>query len=398
MNDKTHELGLRDFFSMSDKDFWNLVDEEGGAAQTIVKEIFEKANRERITQVEAIRGLDALFIDSHRRIRDYSKTLAKLYPTRQHTKHKLENVEDLWWVDHYTSGISRWSTLTWFSSQKSKREGKMRYNGASTHFVLGYEGYPFYIIPLMHGAWHEPKRNKDAISIEMVNCGAIKEKNGKFCYWPKDYTQELPAQLVSDLPPTRLPFNFRGARILQPFTASQIHYNVVLKRIVLAALPGKISKSRLSQHQEWRTTKLDMGPLWPFKDVNDAAFDAFPVSQYSFLSKFMLAVRDGTITEAEAIELGMEEQNPEYGHANPTHDDDVDDDKEDVMSVKEVQEYLTRCGFRVTVDGKFGPKTKNAVAKFQTVYNMKHPGKDQLAIDGIPGPRTCEALKIYEKE
>lgn len=391
-------LGLWDFAAFSSKEFWALVDKEGGKAQTTVQEIFEKADRQRISQGEALQGLDALFIDSHRRIREHSKALAKVYPTKQLTKNRLESVENMWWIDHYTSGISRWSTLNWFSAQKSKRGGKMRYNGASTHFVLGYEGYPFYIIPLMHGAWHERKRNKDSISIEMVNCGPIKEKNGKFCYWPKDYTQQVPAQLIADLPPTRLPFNFRGARILQPFTATQIKYNILLKRIILAALPGKIERSRFSQHQEWRTTKLDMGPLWPFKDVNDAAHDSFPVSQYSFLSKFALAVKDGTITAAEAIELDMESQNPEYGHETPTHEDDVDDDKEAVMGMKEVQEYLARCGFRVVADGKFGPKTKNAVAKFQTVYNMKHPGDGLMAVDGIPGPRTCAALRAYEKE
>lgn len=395
----TDELKPRDFSELSPKEFWKLVDEEGGAAQTKVEEIFEKANTQRLNQAEAIAGLDALFIDSHRRIRQHSSALAKNYPTKQLTKNRLAERDHLWWVDHYTSGISRWSTLNWFSSQKTKKkDGKLKYNGASTHFVLGYEGYPFYIIPIMHGAWHEPKRNKDSISIEMVNCGAIKEKNGKFCYWPKDYTQEIPAQLLAELPPTRIPFNFRGAKILQPFTASQIKYNILLKRIILAALPGKVERSRFSQHQEWRSTKLDMGPLWPFKDVNDAAFDAFPISQYSFLSKFELAVKDGTITAAEAVELEMEDQNPEYGHKTPTHDDDVDDDSERVMSIREVQEYLNRYGFRVDIDDKFGPKTKKAVAKFQTVYNMKHPSTDALAIDGIPGPRTCTALKVYEKE
>jgi len=398
MSEETTELGLRDFAKLSDKEFWKLVEEEGGAAQTKVQETFEKADYQRLNQREAIEALDALFIDSHRRIREHNKALAKVYPTKQLTKNRLVDLEDLWWIDHYTSGVSRWSTLSWFSAKKSKRRGKLRYNGASTHFVLGYEGYPFYIIPLMHGAWHERKRNKDSISIEMVNCGTIKEKNGKFYYWPKDYTQEVPPQLVADLPPTRLPFNFRGAKILQPFTASQIKYNILLKRIILAALPGKIDRARFSQHQEWRKTKLDMGPLWPFKDVNDAAHDAFPVSQYSFLSKFALAVKDGTITEAEAIELDIEDQNPEYGHDHPTHDDDVDDDTQEMMSIREVQEYLNRCGFRVEVDDRFGPRTKNAVAKFQTVYNIKHSSTDALAVDGIPGPRTCAALKHYEKE
>lgn len=384
-------------------DFWKLVDQQAEQARQTVKAIFMKAEHQRLSTAEAVKGLDALFIDSHRRIKEYSKVLAKHYPTRQFSANRLENDPYLWWIDHYTAGVSKWSTLSWFSSKKSRRKGRMRYHGASTHFVLGYQDYPFYIIPLCHGAWHVPARNKDSISIEMVNAGHLKQKNHKWCYWPRGYTAPLPQRLIADLPPVRLPQPFRGAKVLQPFTTSQLRYNILLKRIILAALPGKLLRERFSQHQEWSAHKLDMGPLWPFKDVNDAAFDSFPVAEYSLLSKYDLAVSDGTLTETEAETLDLETQyralNPEYGHDTPTNDDDLDSDAEAVLETAEVQRYLNQYGYRIAVDGIFGPNTKKAVAKFQAKYNIEQVDEERtLKIDGIPGPNTCRALTTYEKE
>lgn len=387
-------MSVPDFMAMSRDEFWKIVDNEGEGAKETVRLLFEKAENSRLNQLEAVTGLNALFIDSHRRIREYSKALAKHYPTKQYTNHRLVNEMSLWWVDHYTAGISHWSTLTWFSAQQTEKNGKLKYNGASTHFVLGYEGYPFYIIPLCHGAWHEPLRNKDSISIEMVNAGVLKQHNQQWCYWPKGYTQPLPDGLLTALPPTRLTFDFKGHRVFQPFTASQIRFNVLLKRIILAAFPGRLDAARFSQHLDWREGKTDMGPLWPFADVNSAAWDVIPIKQYSFLSKFQMAVADGVITDAEAAEMGIKDMsgNPEYGDVAPTHDDDAPADT--VMSVTELQEALNTLRYsRLTVDGKFGAKTKANVSKFQVTYNVTCKDEEKLTVDGIPGPRTCAALR-----
>jgi len=400
------DISITDFTTQyTKKDFWKLVDSQAEQARQTVREIFSKAADQRLNSFEAIQGLDALFIDSHRRIKEYSAALAKYYPTQQFSKNRLENDAYLWWIDHYTAGISKWSTLSWFSSKKSKRKGRLRYHGASTHFVLGYQGYPFYIIPLSHGAWHLPARNKDSISIEMVNAGKLKQHGGKWCYWPRKYTAPLPSKLVDSLPPVRLPHKFRNADVLQPFTASQIRLNILLKRIILAALPGKLPRERFSQHQEWSKYKLDMGPLWPFKDVNDAAFDVIPPEQYSLLSKYDLALEDGVLTDIEAETLNLETQyladSPEYGHSSdaPTHDKDSNEEQQKILGISEVQRYLNQHGYSVNVDDSFGPETKKIVAKFQTMYNMKQPDDAHtLKIDGIPGPNTCEALATFEKE
>jgi N-acetyl-anhydromuramyl-L-alanine amidase AmpD len=406
---KLEDYMPHDYMKLSNAEFWKCVDRGADAARETVIALFDKVDGTPIHKVEAVQGLDALFIDSHRRIRDYSSKLARYYPTKQFTNNRLSTKDELWWIDHYTTGISKWSTLSWFSAKKNLRKGKRRYNGASTHFVLGYEGYPFYIIPLVHGAWHTPARNADSISIEMVNAGTVKKHKGKWCYWPKDYTQPLPEQLVVDLPPTRLPQKFRGAQVMQPFTASQIRYNILLKRIVCAALPGKINPVRFSQHQEWQKGKRDMGPLWPFNDVNSAVQDCFAIKQYSFLSKFELAVQDGVLSEIEAEDLRIQEQltadsphpeasNPEYGYEEPTYEKDLESTPEKLLTTREVQEFLNRCGIRVLMDGKFGLMTKKAVIKFQMRYNSTHSDTAHLVVDGIPGPATCKALKETEKE
>ena len=52
--------------------------------------------------------------------------------------------------------------------------------------------------------------------------------------------------------------------------------------------------------------------------------------------------------------------------------------------VKTVQRHLKQQGFRITVDGQYGPGTKNIVKRFQH--------KQDLTADGIVGPGTFAAL------
>ena len=53
--------------------------------------------------------------------------------------------------------------------------------------------------------------------------------------------------------------------------------------------------------------------------------------------------------------------------------------------MKEIQTALTEAGYPTGgVDGDFGPKTKNALQRFQEKFH--------LMVDGIFGPKTKEAL------
>ena len=55
---------------------------------------------------------------------------------------------------------------------------------------------------------------------------------------------------------------------------------------------------------------------------------------------------------------------------------------------KDIQTALKNAGYYAgDIDGKFGPKTKKAVEEFQAANN--------LTVDGVAGPITCNLLKKY---
>lgn len=388
-------MKLTDFMTLSQKKFWALVDTEGELAEVLFKKHWKQIEEGSLTQDEAVECLNALFIYSHVRIRKHSAALAKNYPTKQYTPNRLANQEYLWWVDHFTAGISRWSTLNWFSAEKRKKKnGQMGLSGACTHFVQGYHDDPFYIIPLMHGSWNEPRRNKDSISIEHVNAGSLsqnpKNKN-EWRYW----ANALPLALVQELPPVILDKPYRGVRAMQPFTRDQIINNIKLKRLIITALHGKLDPSRMSQHSDWREGKPDMGVLWPFEDCNDAAFGVEPVRELDFIQNYDMFLDEAGDVWNEAStgwDTHNDSNNPEYGEHTPTHDDDPDDDPGKILETKEVQLLLSQKGYTVTVDGIPGPKTRQAIKQFQLDWNKKNP-RDAIKADGIPGPETCKRLK-----
>jgi len=388
-------MKLTDFFKFSKKEFWEMVEKLGESASEEFKQLWAKADEELLSHEEAVTCLDDLFIHSHRRIRDHSPKLAKNYPTKQFSKNRLKNREHLWWTDHFTAGISRWSTLNWFSAQKRKKKnGKMGLAGASTHFVLGYHDAPFYIIPLMHGAWHEPRRNKDSISIEHVNAGGIHQnkKTDRWHYW----AGPIPHPLVLELPPVLLDKKFRGLSVMQPYTQEQVIQSVKLKRIVIAALPELLDPCRMSQHTDWREGKTDMGVLWPFEECNSAAFASDPIPELDFVQQYEDFLDDvGDIwDEVEGWDEHDESDNPSYGELTPTHDDDDDDDEATILRTRDVQELLVQHGFPVDIDGLPGPKTSAAIKDFQITWNRKNP-RDLLKVDGKAGPNTCAKLKSY---
>jgi N-acetyl-anhydromuramyl-L-alanine amidase AmpD len=301
-------------------------------------------------------------------------------------------MEYLWWIDHFTAGISQWSTLNWFSAEKrQKKNGTIGYAGACTHFVQGYHDEPFYIIPLMHGSWNEPRRNKDSISIEHVNAGALHRdpQDNNWHYW----ANPMPIKLVQELPPVLLDTPYRGVKVMQPFTKTQLLNNIKLKRVVVTAL-GKLDPCRMSQHSDWRQGKTDMGVLWPFEECNKAAFIRDPLHELDFIQSyedFMDAV--GTIwDEKEGWDKHNEADNPEYGELTPTHDDDPDNDPDEVLETTEIQQLLVNKGYNIVIDGIPGPKTRETIKQFQQDWNKKNP-RGRIKVDGIPGPQTCGCLK-----
>lgn len=153
----------------------------------------------------------------------------------------------------------------------------------------------------------------------------------------------------------------------------------------------------MSQHTDWRPGKIDMGVLWPFDEINDAAFSREPIPELDFVQRddyINLLDDQGTIWD-EVDGWDNEQElcaNPEYGEDTPTHDDDDDPDNVIVLDVEEVQRLLAKKGYSVIIDGRPGPKTRAAVRRFQQDWNKKNPN-DQIKVDGITGPETSARLQ-----
>jgi N-acetyl-anhydromuramyl-L-alanine amidase AmpD len=357
-----------DYLTMKGPSFWELVDDMAKDAAVQVEAFFSHAMEKKLTQEEAVSALDALFIDSHARIKKDKQQLVAVTPlSHQCNRDQLKTVDNLWWVDHFTGGINPYTTINTYIQRK-----------VSTHFILGFHKRPLYVVPLCHGTWHEPRRNKDSVGIEMVNPGALHQDHGVWHFW----AGPLPLPLVQELPPVRLPVPYRGISALLPFTRDQIINNLLLKRIVIAAFPGKLIPERMTQHSDWRETKTDMGPIWPLQEINAAAFDSDPVLEYQFIQQY--------------------EDDP-TAHWTTTHDDDHDDTdnpqyKEEETTkgllewdTKDVQTFLvTQRHVNLKIDGQMGPKTSQAIKEFQRQFNLK--------IDGIPGPQTLTAMQSINKQ
>jgi N-acetyl-anhydromuramyl-L-alanine amidase AmpD len=392
---------LVNYNSLPQKDFWALVKATGDAAKQRFLAAWEKVGSGKVLKdTEAQKALNDLFLYSHQRIQ--AKGLEKFFPTQQCYPLALGTVQDLWWVDHFTAGINAWSTVNWFSSRKNAN-GK--FNGASTHFISDHHGDPLYLVSLSNGAWHEPRKNKDSISVETVNAGRLfKNDKGNWAYW----AGEVPINLLNELPPTSITPPYKGAEYLQPFTLDQITTNIKLKRLVKMALGERISSLRMSQHSDWREGKSDMGPMWPSDECNSGAFNEgmFPVDQLAIIQSF----ENSPLNKPEKLEdhSKIDEdsaESPEYGVKIPTHTDDEPDFGKHVLSVVEAKPHLDNLGFTSGPASIYDWAFKQAVSMFQAAWNHKKMDlapEAELKVDGILGPKTTKALleasQQYEKD
>jgi hypothetical protein len=407
---------------MSHAAFWaELLKKDEAAIRQEFAELWAKAGAGPIPQDQAIRTLDLMFDRTHLDLKDFG--LQKYYPTEQGGPwNALETMEFLWWVDHATAGVNGKGTLGWFSSKRRKHVRKFRteaearahygahkpgatvyqvenskkpwrvswkgYAGAVTHFVEFFDGTPFYVVKIKHRCWGEPKRNRDGIHIEMVNPMVCRLKNDRWHFWAGPIPQKL---LDKGLIPVDLDTPFRGAKNMMPYTWQQVISNIKLKRLCVAAT-GRMSRDRMSEHTDWRTSKFDMGPLWPRQLINDAAFDTMPIEEYDFVKNFVMA--DGVDDIVDKVELQAIEDG-EYD----VYDMDAETpaDVEDIDTTIELQEALIKLyGAQALpkygADGDLGPETCRAAKHFQRDWNRNTP-KDPIEVDGIPGTETCGRLE-----
>ena len=158
--------------------YWNDLKKN----ETFIREeytaLWAAAGEGVISQGVAQHTLKVLWDRTHLDLRNMFPNAARIFPTKQRYPEILTKVDELYWVDHATAGVSAKGTLGWFSSELRKRERKFKSTneavayitkhkgaavkgdvvtwkglaGASTHFVAAHDGTPFYIVNINDGA------------------------------------------------------------------------------------------------------------------------------------------------------------------------------------------------------------------------------------------------------
>ena len=181
---------------------------------------------------------------------------------------------------------------------------------------------------------------------------------------------------------------------MMPYTWQQVVTNIKLKRLCAAAT-GRMARERMSAHTDWRTTKFDMGPLWPGQLINDAVFDNMPIEEYDFMKHFVVAEGMDDIvdkTELVAIESGIYDVY-DMDAETPADIEDIEDiDTTVKLQLALIALYGAQALPQFGADGDLGPESCRASKHFQRDWNRNKPA-DSIEVDGIPGTRTCDRLK-----
>jgi len=124
--------------------------------------------------------------------------------------------------------------------------------------------------------------------------------------------------------------------------------------------------NRIIHHREWTSRKYDMSYSGPLR---------------GYVQK-MIASSQWRVPKT-AVQTGTRpaEKPPKRSSALRRGDKGGE--------VKEVQQALSQLGYRITVDGNFGPGTHWAIKRFQK--------KHRLTADGIVGPQTLSKLRAKQK-
>jgi len=334
--------------------------------------------------------VDLIFQISHGKIHKmFNGRLSPYYPTPKKYIDAVKNQNRNWFVLHATGGVSIKPVLTWFSGlAREDRDGAIRLRGGSSHFVVEHDGTPWVLIPLTDGAWHCYQRNRDSIAIELINTTWLDYRNGKYYWWNGLY--KLPYK------PIKISKKFRGKRYFQPYDERQIITTFKLMRLVISAIgKEKFSIERVTSHTDWSKKKFDPGPLFPFDILTKDVFGFEKMSNIEWIQAFQDQNNQSFDTDT-TVDKDELKQLFDIQTCSETQDE-FDHSYRPVDFNYKIQKQLVKLGLLNSrhINGIFGSATKQAVRNFQISWNVRNK-KDQIKVDGIPGPQTMSRIFVYK--
>ncbi len=183
------------------------------------------------------------------------------------TREKVDTV-----LLHFTAGSTAYGAAATFQTNGKK---------VHTPYIVDKDGtiYEMYDPEKIWG-YHlgvsDLATEKRCIGIEIVNEGPLKLKDGKLCWWPKDYSTPYTGEAVETEP-------FRGFTHWAAFPDPQVQAVVALTKELCRRfgipylIPNKETRERahkpaefpkgICTHQQFRADKVDIGPAWPWEEM-----------------------------------------------------------------------------------------------------------------------------------
>lgn len=324
----------------------------------------------------ALEFFKKLYEDSMLKIKELIPDYAEYWPTSQHYSSWIEGSPS-GIVDHFTASSTASSVLRWFSSYDQWLIGsKKRASGACTSFLVDITGEIFCLLKFWEGEadWHEPLVNRKFIGIEHVSCGELKEKDGEFYWWPKNWGSKYPFQ--ETLSPLKLTSPWRGATYFQPYTTEQILSNISIKRALIAYYGSQLNVRNFIDHAVLRTDKMDMSPVWPLQQINSIVLNK------SMNKKSITLLFESTLQKDISIDHPIKFEYPIPSSKN-------------VQVIREDESILETVTTRLEHYSSYLEPIRWIQ---RMLFDMKYLGSE-LAINGVIGSiETVNAIKRVQKE
>ena len=347
-------------------------------------EIWEIAGEVDLCCCDANRAFELLYRLTHARILSMcGRIVAKWYPTTKKSTDRLKNRDELWWTFHATGGVSIKPVMIWFSGQP--RGDPPRVRGGATHFAIEHDGTPSCFIMPNDGARHCGARNRDSLSVELINaCKLTMDGDDRYRWWAGKYDLSYS--------PAHFETPWRGVNIWQPYDERQFVALAKLIRLSFASMGrDRFSPARMAEHYQFSEKRVDCGPMFPREALISSVFSPAPLSEIPWIQSF---TQPSDPSWDQDTEISPDELEILFSHAIDIDDQISEDPEEPERPAEKLQQVLCCLGHEPGSSGFYDRKTRNAVKSFQRKWNDEH-SKKKIAVDGIAGPITRRSITKY---